>query len=85
MREARAELADAKDVLPDEVRLKLTKLAEKVLFAREHMIRARLSRSKHVPTAEAFEKQKLEQDRMAGRLEVLHKGGVDAILLEFGI
>ncbi len=85
LREAIAEQADPKDVLPDEVRLKWKKLAEKILFAREQVIRAKLSRSRHVPTEEAFENQKLAQDRMVKSLEVLYKGGVDAILLEFGV
>jgi hypothetical protein len=68
----------------DETRSKMIKLAEKVMLARKQAIISRLSRSKHVPTEEAFEKHRLEQVGLSRRLEALNDVGVDVILNEFG-
>lgn len=65
-------------------REKALKLAAKVLFAREHVLNARLSAFTHVPTTERMEKNEPAIRSLRAKLEALKAGGLDAVLKEFG-
>ena len=66
-------------------RAKMLGLAAKVFSAREHVIRARLSEFRHVPTEEAMTKHQGTIDSLNAQLEVLRLGGTNALLREFGV
>lgn len=61
----------------------LDQLAEKVLFARVHLLKAKIDRAQHKPTEEHFSEMAATVDKWKARIEELEKGGVSDVLREF--
>ena len=63
----------------------LRKMADQVLRARLQWLKAGLAAAHRIPTAEALGKRATQIERLRSAQEAAVAGGIDAILVEFGV